>query len=84
MPELWRYDGQTLQINVLQSGKYVNSNISYIFPEFPMIEVITQYVKQSKTAGRNVAMKAFRAWVREQIQTDRSFYTNSLNACYGS
>lgn len=73
VPELWRYDGHKLQINVLQSGEYIDSNISYNFPEFPIIEVIPQYVEQSKIAGRNVAMKAFRAWVREQIQTDRSF-----------
>lgn len=65
--ELWRYDGQSLEINVLEDGKYVKSNISRNFPQFPLINVIPQYVEQSKVIGRNTTMKAFRNWVREQI-----------------
>lgn len=67
VPELWRYDGRKLQINVLRDGKYVESKISYNFPNFPLGEVIHQFVEQSKTVGRNTTMKAFRNWVREQI-----------------
>ena len=67
VPELWRYNGQSLKINVLESGKYVKSNISRNFPQFSLIDAIPQYVEQSKVVGRNVAMKAFRNWVREQI-----------------
>lgn len=67
VPELWRYDGQSLEINVLESGKYVKSNISRNFPQFSLIDAISQYVEQSKVVGRNVALKAFRNWVREQI-----------------
>lgn len=68
VPELWRYNGRKLQINVLQTGKYVESNTSYNFPNLPISEVIHQYVEQSKTLGRNVIMKAFRNWMRQQIQ----------------
>ena len=67
VPELWRYDGQSLEINVLESGKYKKSNISRNFPQFPLIDVIPQYVEQSKVVGRNAMMKAFRTWVREQV-----------------
>ncbi|MCL1474750.1 Uma2 family endonuclease [Argonema antarcticum] len=66
--ELWRYDGRELKINLLQDKKYVESNTSPNFPELPITEIITQYVKQSQTAGRSPTMKAFRAWVREQLQ----------------
>lgn len=67
VPELWRYNGRKLQINVLQAGKYVESSTSYNFPDLPIGEVIHQYVEQSKTLGRNATMRAFRNWVREQI-----------------
>jgi Uma2 family endonuclease len=66
VPELWRYNGQKLQINVLREGKYVESKISYNFPDLPIEEVIHQYVEQSKIVGRNATMRAFRNWVREQ------------------
>jgi len=67
VPELWRYNGRKLEISVLRDGKYVKGDISLLFPNFPIVDIIPQYLEQSKTAGRNVAMKAFRAWVREQI-----------------
>lgn len=66
VPELWRYNGQKLQINVLREGKYVESKISYNFPDLPIEEVIHQYVEQSKIVGRNATMRAFRNWVRDQ------------------
>ena len=64
VPELWRYNGRKLEISLLQDGKYVKGEISLQFPNFPIADLIPQYLEQSKTAGRNVAMKAFRCWVR--------------------
>lgn len=66
VPELWRYNGRSLQISVLQDGKYIKGDRSLQFPNFPITELNPQYIEQSKTAGRNVAMKAFRSWVRSQ------------------
>jgi Uma2 family endonuclease len=66
VPELWRYNG-LLQINLLQNGKYVESNYSQNFPELPILEVIPQFVAQSKTAGRSPTLRAFKTWVREQL-----------------
>jgi Uma2 family endonuclease len=68
VPELWRYNGCVLQINVLQYGKYVENQFSPNFPAFPLIEVIPQYLEQSKAIGRNATIKAFRNWVRERLQ----------------
>jgi len=62
--ELWRYDGQSLEINVLENGKYINSNISRNFPNLPLADVIPRYVEQSKIQGRNSTIKAFRSWIK--------------------
>lgn len=68
VPELWRFEKGKLQINVLQDGKYVLSETSPNFPNLPLIEIIPQYLAQSKAIGRNKTMRAFRTWVREQIK----------------
>lgn len=34
VPELWRFENETLQINVLQKGQYEPSKQSAIFPDF--------------------------------------------------
>ena len=68
VPELWIYDGRRLEINVLRDGKYLKSTFSPTCPNFPIIEVIPKYVAVSQVDGRNTAIKAFRAWVREQLQ----------------
>jgi Uma2 family endonuclease len=67
VPELWRYNGRNLQIRVLQDGKYIQADRSLQFPNFPIADLIPEYIGRSKTAGRNVAMKAFRSLVRSQI-----------------
>ncbi|MCW6053976.1 Uma2 family endonuclease [Lyngbya sp. CCAP 1446/10] len=68
VPEIWRYENKRLQINVLEDGKYVESEISPIFPNLPIIEAISQYCEQSQTAGTSQTLRLFRKWVREQIQ----------------
>ena len=67
VPELWRYDGKNLEINVLTSGKYTLSTQSLQFPQFPLKQVIPQYLEAGKTQGKMAIMNQFRHWVREQI-----------------
>ncbi|MGH1393582.1 MAG: Uma2 family endonuclease [Trichormus sp.] len=67
VPELWRWYGNKLEINVLVDGKYVKALNSAIFPDLPIAQVIPEYLRRSKIEGRNAVMKAFRGWVREQI-----------------
>lgn len=67
VPELWRYGKQGLQINVLQAGKYIESDSSPTFPNTPIIELVNQYVQQSQVSGRTQAIQAFRNWVRDNI-----------------
>jgi Uma2 family endonuclease len=68
VPELWRFDRGELQINVLRQGKYVEVENSPTFPGMPLTEAIIRYLEQSRTAGRNTTMKAFRQWVRESMK----------------
>ncbi len=66
--ELWRYTRRGLQIYVLREGSYSKDTFSPTFPKFlSLIEVINQYIQQSKNQGRSATLRAFRAWVREQL-----------------
>ncbi|XPM60208.2 MAG: Uma2 family endonuclease [Leptolyngbya sp. IPPAS B-1204] len=69
VPELWRFDQGNLQINRLNFGKYQEVLESPNFPGLDLKQVIPHYLKESKTLGRNKVLKAFRQWVREQIQS---------------
>ncbi|MEM7552904.1 MAG: Uma2 family endonuclease [Cyanobacteria bacterium P01_A01_bin.84] len=66
--ELWRFEKGKLQINLLEDGSYVVSSQSKIFPGLPVAQVMSEYLELSRTAGRNTAIRAFRAWVREQLK----------------
>jgi len=68
VPELWRYNGKSLEINVLKEGHYITSETSPQFPTIPVIEEIPRYLEKSKTAGRNTTMRAFRSWIRQLIE----------------
>ena len=67
VPELWRYENNQLQINVLQDGKYVNFSSSRIFAELPIVELIAEFVAQSVTLGRSPTLRAFRDRIRRAI-----------------
>ncbi len=67
VPELWRYENNRLQINILEQGHYVASQSSPTFPGLPIIELITEFVAQSVTLGRSPALRAFRNRVRQAI-----------------
>ena len=65
--ELWRFEKGTLKIYVLTNGEYVESEFSSHFPNLPLTSVIPEYRDRAVMEGRNKTMKAFRAWVKEQI-----------------
>jgi len=67
VPELWRYARRGLQINVLQAGRYVESDSSPTFPGIPIVELVNRYVQQSQVSGRTQAIQGFRSWVRENL-----------------
>lgn len=67
VPELWRFEKNQLQIQVLHNNFYVEVNFSPIFLNLPLKEIIPQYLERVKSSGRNKTMKNFRNWVKEQI-----------------
>jgi Uma2 family endonuclease len=67
VPELWRFEDGQLQISLLQNGQYQDADYSPHFPNFPVVDSISQFLERSKTEGRSQTLKAFRQWVRESI-----------------
>lgn len=67
VPEFWRYDGNKLEVFVLQSsdGDYQQVTQSPTFPWMPL-DVIPRFIRQSLVDGETATLRAFRAWVREQ------------------
>lgn len=68
VPELWRRSGQTIRIYQLRDKQYVEVDESPTFPGWPLPEEIPKYVEQSRSEGRNKAMRSFRQWVRARME----------------
>ena len=69
IPELWRYNGQKLEVFVLDqtTQSYHKVSESLHFPWLPL-EIIPQYIRQSLIDGETATLKAFRGWVKAQNQ----------------
>lgn len=67
VPELWRYGRRGLQINILEAGRYMESEFSPTFLDIPIIELVNRYVQQTQISGSTQAIQAFRNWVRENL-----------------
>jgi len=65
VPEIWRYNGRTLQIYQLQNGEYIECSNSPTFPLLPATRV-DQYLEECKILGIITALRHFRNWVRNQ------------------
>jgi len=67
LPEIWRYDGETFTINLLQNQEYISAKQSLAFPNLPLLE-ITQFLQEATTKEYLQLVREFRSWVRSQIQ----------------
>lgn len=76
IPEIWRFDGQSLSIHLLQRNdserEYVKSNTSLALPSLKA-EDITRFLKlrfpgssEQPSIGENQLVKQFRQWLRTQ------------------
>ncbi|MBW4623559.1 MAG: Uma2 family endonuclease [Cyanosarcina radialis HA8281-LM2] len=63
--ELCRFEDGRLRISLLENGQYRDANFSPHFPNFPIVDRLSQFLDRSKTEGRSQTLKAFRQWVRE-------------------
>ncbi|MBW4539680.1 MAG: Uma2 family endonuclease [Myxacorys chilensis ATA2-1-KO14] len=67
--ELWRFKDGTLQVSLFQNGQYYDSKTSLHFPDFPIIDLISEFLDQAQTAGRSQTLKSFRQRVQGLIST---------------
>lgn len=67
VPEVWRFDQGQLHIHCLEQGEYQEQQFSKIFPALPLKEIIPSYLQRITNEGRNKTIKAFRIWVKFQI-----------------
>ncbi len=67
VPEVWRYDGETLRVYRLgPDGKYVPVERSSHFPFLP-IEELAAFLQRRTEMSETALVRLFRNWVREQI-----------------
>jgi len=70
VPEVWIYNGSRLRINRLENGEYVEGEISLAFPSLPILEIVS-FLEQAETMDYLELVKAFRNWVKSQIQQNQ-------------
>ena len=70
VPEVWIYNGLRLRINRLENGEYVEGEISLAFPSLPILEIVS-FLEQAETMDYLELVKAFRNWVKSQIQQNQ-------------
>jgi Uma2 family endonuclease len=66
VPEIWRFDGQRLEVLLLQSdGQYAISPQSAAFPFLPVQELV-QFIEMAEQTDDTTCLKRFQKWVRDQ------------------
>jgi Uma2 family endonuclease len=68
IPEVWCYNSGKLKISVLQDDNYVDVNVSPTFPNFPVFEVIPQFILRGETEVMSSVRRAFQQWVHRTFQ----------------
>lgn len=64
VPELWRFEQNNLQINILENGQYIQQEFSPNFPNIPIKKLIPEYLHKCKIEGRNKTVKIFRNLIK--------------------
>lgn len=68
VPEVWRFDGETLRIHQLGAdGQYVVVEHSLHFP-FVTGPDLVRFIQQRTQMDENTLVRSFRQWVREQLR----------------
>ena len=64
--EVWRFDGECLQILILQEGEYRESLNSIALPLITP-EILQDFLRHAQTIGETSWAKLVRGWVRSQM-----------------
>lgn len=70
VPEVWVYNGVRLKINRFENGEYVECDRSLAFPSVAILEIV-RFLEQAETMDYLELIKAFRTWVKSQIQQNQ-------------
>jgi len=70
VPEVWVYDSVNLTIYVLQTGNYKRSDISPIFPDFPIAQIIPATIKRSWQVGHVQALEELEITISKGKRVD--------------
>ncbi len=63
VPEVWRYDGKTLQYYHLEQGSYDPRGTSLTFPQLPA-SVLVEFLQKRLEIGETQTLREFRAWIK--------------------
>jgi Uma2 family endonuclease len=67
VPEVWRFDGETLRVEQLQADvTYREVVVSPSFPFLPRDEVV-RWLRLAETMGQTPWLRQFREWVRDTL-----------------
>jgi Uma2 family endonuclease len=67
VPEIWRFDGESLRVYQLQrDGTYTQLTSSPIFPFLPL-EALVRFATQGEATDDTTWGRSFRAWVQAEI-----------------
>ena len=67
IPEVWRYDGETLTIHVLQKNRnYLEQNQSQFFPQEATVKMV-EWLAKCDEFDEADWVREFRRWVRENL-----------------
>ena len=69
VPEVWRYDGYSLEFLALENGAYQPIEKSLSFPDLPAA-IIVEYVQKRLILGESGTLREFCKWVRENVVRD--------------
>ena len=65
VPEVWRYDGENVEILIRSGEGYRKSQVSSALP-FITAEVLERFISEGRTLSRLEWFKKVRAWARQQ------------------
>jgi len=67
VPEIWRFNGRTLVVLLLQNdGMYRQSPTSVVFPDVPM-EDVERFATMEGVRDENACVDLFWTWVRDEL-----------------
>ena len=67
VPEVWRFDGETLTVHVLKEGVYSVSGQSLALPLLPPSELM-RILAESNEENHHELVRSFLAWIRRGFQ----------------